>query len=401
MVAALAPGGSRGQPRVEPGASRAVVAAAIRLGRRRRTIRLSPTLSRYIARHVLVGIGIAIFGLAMLALMIDTVELLRRAADRDDATLGVVLRMALLHLPFLAQKLLPFAVLFGTMFSFQRLTRSHELIAARSVGVSVWQFLLPAILVAAGLGTFVVVAFNPLASAMVARYEQLDQSYFSSHASLATVSGSGIWLRQAEGGDEVVIHARQMTRDPPVLETVVVFFYDEGVHFVRRADAPTARLEPGHWKLIDPVVVAADGSQTSPEELLIPTDLTAGGIQENFAPPETMSFWELPHFIDSLEAVGFSAREHRLYWHGLLALPLLLSAMLVIGTAFSLRLARHGGTGLLVAAGLVAGFAFYILSDLVFAIGLSGQLPVALAAWTPAGIAILLGVATLFYLEDG
>jgi lipopolysaccharide export system permease protein len=401
MVAALAPVGAPRPSRVEPGESRAVVGATIRLGRRRRTIRLSPTLSRYIARHVLVGIGIAIFGLAMLALMIDTVELLRRAADRADATLGVVLQMALLHLPYLTQKLLPFAVLFGTMFSFQRLTRSQELIAARSVGVSVWQFLLPAILVVAGLGSFVVIAFNPLASAMVARYEQLDQSYFSSHASLATVSGSGIWLRQAEGGNDVVIHARQMTRDPPVLETVVVFFYDKGVHFVRRADAPTARLEPGHWKLLDPVVVAADGSQTTSEELLIPTDLTAGGIQENFAPPETMSFWELPRFINSLEAVGFSAREHRLYWHDLLALPLLLSAMLVIGTAFSLRLARHGGTGLLVAAGLVAGFAFYILSDLVFAIGLSGQLPVALAAWTPAGIAILLGVATLFYLEDG
>ena len=99
--------------------------------------------------------------------------------------------------------------------------------------------------------------------------------------------------------------------------------------------------------------------------------------------------------------MGFSAREHRLYWHGLLALPLLLSAMLLIGTTSSLRLVRRGGTGLLITAGLVTGFTFYILSDIVFAIGLSGRLPAILAAWIPAGVAVLLGLTTLLHLEDG
>ena len=75
--------------------------------------------------------------------------------------------------------------------------------------------------------------------------------------------------------------------------------------------------------------------------------------------------------------------------------------MLLIGVTFSLRLVRRGGTGILVAGGLIAGFAFYILSDVIFALGLSGRLPAALAAWTPAGIAILLGVTTLLHLEDG
>jgi len=377
------------------------VAASIEDNTRRQTVRLSATLSLYIARNVLLGFAVAVFGLAVLALLVDTIELLRRAGDKPEATFGVVLRMALLHLPFLIQKLLPFAVLFGSMYSFQRLTRSHELVAARSVGVSAWQFLMPATMVAAGVGLFVVTAFNPLAAAMVARFEQLDQAYFSSRASLATVSGGGLWLRQAEAGEEIVIHARQMTREPPVLEQVSVFFYEDGVHFVRRVDAPVARLEPGAWVLTDPAIVTIDGERATPGELVIPTDLTPGRIQENFAPPETMSFWDLPGFIRSLEAVGFSAREHRLYWHGLLAMPLLLSAMLMIGMTFSLRLVRRGGTGLLGVAGLVTGFAFYIMSDVVFAIGLSGRLPVVLAAWTPAGIAILLGMTTLFHLEDG
>ena len=43
----------------------------------------------------------------------------------------------------------------------------------------------------------------------------------------------------------------------------------------------------------------------------------------------------------------------------------------------------------------------YFISDLVLALGLSGKLPPVLAAWTPAGIFTLLGVAGLFHLEDG
>lgn len=369
--------------------------------RRRSGIRLSATLSRYIARQVTLGIGVALFSLGTVALAIDAVELLRRAADHPEATLGVVGLMAGLHLPHLLQKLLPFAVLFGTMFSFQRLTRTQELVAARASGVSVWQFLSPALLVAAGIGAFAVVAFNPLASAMVARYEKLEKAYFSSSASLVSVSSGGLWLRQVIDDQELLIHARQMTRDPPVLDHVVVFFYDDALAFTGRADAPSARLEDGRWVLERPLLSSPGGARDLRETLTIPTELTADRIQESFAPPETMSFWQLPRFMESLEAVGFSAREHRLYWHGLLALPLLLCAMLLIGTTFSLRLVRRGGTSLLITGGLLTGFTFYILSDVVFAIGLSGRLPLVLAAWTPAGVAVLLGLTTLLHLEDG
>ena len=133
----------------------------------------------------------------------------------------------------------------------------------------------------------------------------------------------------------------------------------------------------------------------------VPTTLSPERLENSFASPETISFWDLPDFIRAIEAVGFSAQEHRLHWHAMLALPLLLAAMLVVGTTFSLRLARHGKASVMVVAGLTAGFAFYILSDVVFAIGLSGRLPIALAAWAPAGIAMLLGLATLFHIEDG
>ena len=371
-------------------------------GGERRRARLSATLSRYLGRQVLIGIGFALFGLALVALVVDTVELLRRAYGRPGVRFGTVLLMALLHLPFLLQKLMPFGVLFGTILTFQRLTRSHELVATRAAGVSVWQFLSPALLVAGGLGVLAVVAFNPLASVLVARYEALDHRLLSQQTSLISVAPGGLWLRQPDhGGGELLLHARKMNPATAELEQVVVFSFGPDARFASRIDAPRAYLRDGHWELVNPLISATDGSSRTESQLDLPTDLTPPRIEESYAAPETLSFWDLPRFIEDLEAVGFSAREHRLYWHGLLAMPLLLSAMLLIGTTSSLRLVRRGGTGLLIAAGLATGFVFYIMSDVVFAIGLSGRLPAILAAWIPAGVAVLLGLTTLLHLEDG
>jgi lipopolysaccharide export system permease protein len=287
------------------------------------------------------------------------------------------------------------------MFSFQRLTRTHELVAARAIGVSVWQFLTPALAVAIAFGVVMVTILNPIGSVLVRKYENMERIYFSNSASLVAVSPGGLWLRQNSGQGELLLHARQMTRTPPRLRHVTVFFFDEQKHFTARADASTANLKAGYWDMLNPIYAEADGSSRPMDSMKIPTDLTPNRIQESFEAPETTSFWDLPAFIASLEAVGFSAREHRLYWHRLLTLPMLLAAMLLIGATFSLRLVRRGGTGILVAGGLITGFAFYILSDVIFALGLSGRLPPSMAAWTPAGIAILLGVTTLLHREDG
>ena len=78
-----------------------------------------------------------------------------------------------------------------------------------------------------------------------------------------------------------------------------------------------------------------------------------------------------------------------------------MSAMVLIGAAFTLRHSRRGATTYIIAGGVITGFTLYFFSDVVMALGLSETVPVPLAAWSPPGIALLLGLATLLHLEDG
>jgi lipopolysaccharide export system permease protein len=272
---------------------------------------------------------------------------------------------------------------------------------ARSAGVSVWQFLVPVLALALVLGAFTVTVFNPMAAAMVSRYEQMDAKYLGGKSSLLALSQTGIWLRQGDGDTQSVVHARRIDQDTVTLHEVIIFTFQADDQFVGRIDAKEAVLEEGTWQLHGAVITGPDQRAVFHDVYQLPTSLTFDQIEDSFAPPETLSFWALPGFIRVLEASGFSTVAHRLHWHSLLAGPLLLCAMVLIAATFSLRFRRRGGTWILVGAAIMTGFMLYFMSDLVLALGLSGKIPVVLAAWTPAGIFALIGVASLFHLEDG
>jgi lipopolysaccharide export system permease protein len=366
-------------------------------------VRLSTTLSFYIGRHFLLSFVVLFSLFLMLILVIDAVELLRRAATRPEVTFGMVTEMAFLKLPHMAQKLFPFAVLFGGMAAFWRLTRSHELVITRAAGVSAWQFLFPVIALASMLGIVQIAVINPLASTTLTRYERLEASLLKGQKSFLALSGNGLWLRQSNVDGQSVVHARHVLQQGKNVELrdVVVFSYEGADQFRNRIDAEFARLEDGFWHMTKAWVHTPEKAPRFEKDYWLATDLTLSKIQDSFAPPETMSFWDLPGFIGTLENAGFSAIRHRLYWHSLLAAPLLMCAMILIAASFTLRHSRRGGTTFIIASGVLTGFILYFFSDIVFALGLSDSIPVTLAAWTPSGVATLLGLATLLHLEDG
>ena len=365
-------------------------------------MQLARTLSAYIARQFFIWFCSVYGTMLSISFLLDYIELLRRGATKSAVTLGLLLEMAALKLPHTAQEVMPFAVLFGTMLAFFRLTRSNELVIARSAGLSVWQFLMPAVLVALMVGVIAVTVFNPVASTMEATYEQLDNRFLRGGGDQLALSNSGLWLRQSEpNGGQVVIHGDKTAAPELLLSQVTLFFFNRQHQFTSRIEAKRARLEDGEW-----VVDAGERWESSDQPLpapeqRIPTKFTTERIEESLASPDTMSFWALPGFIDLLEQSGFSAQRHRLQFNILLARPFLFAAMVLVAATFSLRMHRRGGATLMLIGGVAAGFLLYFVSNIVFALGLSAKLPVLLAAWTPTGISLIFGVSMLLHLEDG
>lgn len=369
------------------------------------------TLTLYVSRRFATMTVAMLAALAGLVALFDLIELLRRAATRPDATFAIVSQIAALRLPFVAMQILPFAILLGGIAAFWRLTRSSELVVARAAGISAWGFLTGPVAVAVMLGGLATTMVSPLSSAMLARAERLDQQFLRNVGGITALAGGRLWLRQADAGLDprgvAIVSGRPVaTRDLRPgeafrLDEVTVWRLSAEDRPLQRVEAPSALLEPGRWVVARAVAFGADRQPSAPQRLDLPTDLTPDRIQDSFASPDTLSFWALPDFIQVLESAGFSAVRHRLHFHSLLALPLLAAAMALLAAGFSMRSSRRGGVAQMIAGGVAAGFALFVIDKVTGEFGEAGTLPVIFAAWAPAGSGFLLATALLLHLEDG
>ena len=368
----------------------------------RRRWGFSATFGRYVGRGLLHSVTIVAVGLVMLVVMFDALEQLRRSGVREVGGLRDVIELALLHSPSTTQQLLPFTMLFAAMLTFRRLSRSNELVAARAAGISIWQLLIPVWLVALVLGSLAVAVLNPISASLYARYEARIDMLDDGELDRMEVASGGLWLRQSWNDSPIILHATSVIEEQSMrLGDMTVFLLDVNGGYAGRIDAPVAQLTEGAWLLADAVSVGPTGRVTKDKVLRIPTNLSPERIHNGLAPPETISFWKLPDYIATLRSIGLPTRGHVVHYQNLLATPLLFAAMLLIGTVFSLRFARQRGTLLFVALGIASGFVFFVFANVVLAVGLSGRLPAEMAAWTPAVVAILSGLALLFHTEDG
>jgi lipopolysaccharide export system permease protein len=365
------------------------------------------TLSLYIARQFTWVALAMLSALSLLVMLFDFIELLRRAALRADVGFGLVVGIALLHLPYYMLQILPFAVLLGGIIAFWRLTRSSELIVARAAGVSAWQFLSLPVAAATLIGVLASGALSPLSSVMFARAEALDNIYLRHNGGPLSIAGGQLWLRQADRGLDpqgvAIIHAREVALQGKVVEArdVSVFRLDASDRLLSRVEAGHATLRSRAWQLTDARTITPDHLPVAVGDLKLTTDLTAHRVQESFQSPETLSLWALPSFIRLLESAGFSSVRHRLHFQALLALPLLCGTMALVAAGFSMRQTRRGGVAQMIGSGVAAGFVLFTVSKVAEEFGQSGALPAVLAAWAPAAAGLLLAVSLLLHLEDG
>lgn len=360
---------------------------------------LPPTFSLYLARRFLQWL---LGTMALIVLIVLVADLLQFLTDEGiGKNVGRVLVIALLKLPQTAQQAIPFAVLVAGLGTYRQLTQSSELIVARASGLSVWQFLLPVLVTAFLVGVLRVAALDPLATTLMSRYETLRSVYFDGADALSVSISGGVWLREQDQQGTAIVHAAGVEPSVGRLRDITILRLDPHDQFDMRYDAASGRLLDGRWVLEQVRQIEAGHGAVQLDHLELPTRLAFSQIVDRFAKTNSISFWQLPAYAANLEATGFSGRPHRLLWHRLLAMPFLYLALVLIAAAFALRLYRKGDAVMLVGAGAVTGFLLYFFSDLVYALGINSSIPLELAAWAPAGVVALLGIALLLHLEDG
>src|SRR5450755_4631214 len=127
------------------------------------------TLGRYIGMRFLNTVLMVFCGIFALVALVDYIEMMRRANDILHVSAALVAKASLYRVPQIAERIMPFCVLIGTMACYLNLSRRLELVVARAAGLSAWQFIAPAVIVALLLGAFATTVYNPISAILQER----------------------------------------------------------------------------------------------------------------------------------------------------------------------------------------------------------------------------------------
>ncbi|NIX77080.1 LPS export ABC transporter permease LptG [Microvirga terricola] len=359
---------------------------------------IGATLGRYFSWQFLKTIFMVFATVFALVYTLDLVELMRRAGDAEGATAGMMARLALYRTPTIAEQVLPFAVLFGSMVSLLQLSRKLELVIARAAGISAWQFLQPGLFVALTIGIFSVTVYNPMSANLKQRAAALETRLFSRSY---LPNGKAIWLRQKSLDGQAIFRASGSLPDEATLTGVTIYAFDNTGSFSQRIEAKEATLHEGFWELREARVLSAIEEPQSYDQYIIASNLRPSEVRRSFIDPDAVPFWKLQETIERLEKAELNTTPYRLRYDTLLARPLLFIAMVFVAASVSLRFFRFGGVAMMVLGGVAAGFMLYVATELMAELGAAGIISSVVAAWFPAVVGSLLGTLALLHQEDG
>jgi lipopolysaccharide export system permease protein len=361
---------------------------------------IAGTLARYVGLRFLSAFLAVFVGLLLVLAMVDFIEMLRRSSDLQDVSTAYVAKISLFRVPFLTERIMPFAVLVSAMFTYLNLSRRLELVVARSAGMSAWQFIAPSVLLALLLGIAATTIYNPVSAEMREYSARIEGDLFRRGHSYFDL-GTGFWIRQRSPDGQAIINAKSSREQGLDLGGVTVFRLDDADGTVDRIEAKRAVLGPGFWRLEEARIISEGVPPADHATYDLRTYLTATQVRENFAQPETVPFWQLRAYIRLAENSGLAAAGYRVQYYQLWAQPFYLAGMALLACAVSLRLFRSGGIQRMVLGGLAVGFLLYVLSKFTGDLSKAGILSPIAAAAAPPLVSGLIGIVTLLYQEDG
>jgi lipopolysaccharide export system permease protein len=356
------------------------------------------TLAFYFARRfAFMVLAIFIFFVFLVG-GITYLEFLARSIHSNEFDGIQVLLLTIYRVPSICEEVLPFTMLFGSIASFIVANRRLEVVIARAAGISAWQFLLPACAVGLIIGIVSTTIYNPMATALQSRADEIAAGLLSS----APPDQTGpVWVGQAAEGRESIIGALQTFDHGVSLAGVTAFIYEANGDFRERVDAPTGHFVEGEWRLENATVTAPSRDPKQVKIYRMASTLSPGQVRQTFDNLDSISFWELPGLIDSARRAGVSASSYELRYNTLLARPVVMLAMVLIAAIVSLRFSRSRDVGTMILAGVGVGFMLYVVTKIGRDLGSGGIVPAPLAAWLPAVVTLLIGTTVLLHLEDG
>ncbi|MBR8828209.1 MAG: LptF/LptG family permease [Gomphosphaeria aponina SAG 52.96 = DSM 107014] len=366
-------------------------------------------MDRYITAEL---IGPLLFGMGLftsLGLAIGTLFDLVRKVTESGLLLSIAIKVLLLKMPGFIVLAFPMSMLLATLMAYSRLSSDSELIAMRSVGISIYRIVIPGIIISllvTGItflfNSFVAPAANYQASIVLDKaLDEIKPTFKETNIIYPEYNE----IRREDGSKDTVltrIFYAEEFNGQRMKNVTILDRSQEGVSQIVTSQEATWNISENKWDFFKGTIyaIAADGSYRNilrfeHQQLALPRaplDLAKRGLDY-----DEMNIFQAQEYLKILQLSGDEKkiRKLKVRIQEKISLPFVCLVFGLVGAALGLRPSNNSkATSFGICVTLI--FAYYLLSFITSSLGVLGAFSPFMAAWLPNLLGLGAGGFLLF-----
>lgn len=345
------------------------------------------TLALHLSRAVLIRVLWAVFALGGLAIALDLIESAADVLQRDD---GGLLRYLGLRAPLILTAVTPVALILGPVLAFFSLSGRNEFTILRASGATTYRMLglLAPLAILLGLGFFV----------MTDRVAPTLEGRLLTWLDPEPVGAAGaFWARTTKG----VVHANASSPRGELIVGVDIYSVDPSGRLTARINAKSARFDDGDWRFDEATrLIPGEAKSVRIDGELWETPLRPANVRALATPSRTVAGDVAGRILSGVWAGNRTTEFYQVRVYRGYAAFLAPFVMFILAAPAAFGTRRGGGLGKRAVLAVTLGFGYLLFDGMLTALGETGNLPPALAAFGAAAIFASLGVWVLITLEE-
>lgn len=348
----------------------------------------------YVARKTVAAILAALTGVVAIYLAVDFVD--NSSGFGGPGWIPAVLELYANKAAVVMRMVAPAAMILGSAIAVSGLRRTREYTALRAMGLGPWRLAVPVLAVTLALGVGLVLLHDVIGVRAEERAEEIGSLRFGRGGDARRYREAREpkhWFRGADGRR---IYNLRGHLPEGGFERVTVLEVDRAFHLVRRIDAGRMRPVGEEWLLedVEDRSFLPDGNATLERAKARRYRFEEPPEAFSIVPgqPSQMRWGTLLGQIGIRRRLGLPVNEFLLERYNRLAYPFAGVSGALVAVALALRRNRKGHVSSALVESVGVSLFFWAVQGVSWALGLSGRVPPALAAWAPNALFLALGL---------
>jgi lipopolysaccharide export system permease protein len=354
-------------------------------------------MDRYIAKEFLkfFAASVIVFTTLFMAVeMLSTIWQLQAAST-------LIWAYYILKVPMIVYQMTPVSCLMATIFTVSTLSRSNELVALFSAGVSLARATAPILVMTVVIAVASFFVSDKLIPIFTKKRNYVYYVEIKKTPSLYyTVKTNKIWYRSKD----LIYNIKTFNPEKNLVQGLTIYYFDNQWHLVQLINAAQAVFEGSNWNLSDGSVTLFPDENSFPvtqtfKAKSITLDERPNDIQDIDNNSDIMTVAELRRYIKKNKEAALDTTRYEVAYHNKFSFAFVSFVMAFLGIPFSVQKDKSGSFALNVGVCLGFVFIYWTLVSMGLSLGSHGTIPPLAAAWLPNGIMLIVGVFFLLRLK--